>query len=287
MKRWQTQLAAAQPVVIDGGTGSELQRRGVAHHPVAWSALAALTHGDVLRDIHVDFLNAGADVIITNTFAGARFVLAAAGHLDDFTLANRRAVEIALEAREVAHRPDAAIAGSLSNLPPGFDLDAYPGAETEASDYLALASLLAESGVDLLTLEMLQDLQHAPRLAAAATTVGLPVWMGISCRRDATGKLVGFDRTDVDTVDVLDELLSFAPAVINVMHTPVDVSLEAVRLVRGRWDGPVGVYPETEGSPAELGSHVPAWRAAGASLFGGCCGTTPEDIAVIRRSLGS
>jgi S-methylmethionine-dependent homocysteine/selenocysteine methylase len=286
MKRWQTKLLADQPVLLDGGTGSELKRRGVPHHPVAWSALAALTHPDTLRNIHLDFLTAGADVIIANTFAGARFVLAAAGRGDDFASANRRAVELALEAREIAGRPDAAVAGSLSNLPPDFDLNGYPGARTEAEDYLALAELLAESGVDLLALEMLQDLDHAPRLAAAAKSVGLPVWMGVSCRMDASGKLVGFDRADIDTVNVLDELLRFSPEVVNVMHTPLDATLAAVRGVRTRWFGPLGVYPETEESHGRLEDQVAAWRAAGVSLFGGCCGTTPEDIAAIRRALG-
>jgi len=76
-------LARGGTLVLDGGTGSELRRRGMALEGTDWSALAPLTHYDLLRAIHADYIDAGADVITTNTFATTRFVLEAAGHAAD------------------------------------------------------------------------------------------------------------------------------------------------------------------------------------------------------------
>ena len=111
--------------MLDGGTGSELRRRGVRLDEAAWSGLASLTHYDVLREVHADYIAAGADVITTNTFGTTRFVLEAAGYGERFATINRRAVDAAREARDASGR-DVAIAGSMSCLPPRFDVRAYP-----------------------------------------------------------------------------------------------------------------------------------------------------------------
>ena len=119
MKRvdWQAKLEAGGIVLLDGGTGSELQRRGVPMSHAAWSGAAVQTHPDTVREVHRDYIAAGAEVIITNTFGTARFTLEAAGLGPAFESINRRAVSLALEARDHARR-DVAIGGSISNLPP-------------------------------------------------------------------------------------------------------------------------------------------------------------------------
>ncbi|HEX5692919.1 MAG TPA: homocysteine S-methyltransferase family protein, partial [Roseiflexaceae bacterium] len=75
----QARLDAGQVIMLDGATGTELQRRGVPMHGFAWSAAALDTHPDIVRAVHEDYIRAGADVIITNTFSTARHVLETAG----------------------------------------------------------------------------------------------------------------------------------------------------------------------------------------------------------------
>src|SRR5262247_2126866 len=192
MAAWQETLARGGTLVLDGGTGSELRRRGVPLDGVAWSALAPLTHYDLLRAIHTDYIAAGADVVTTSTFATTRFVLEAAGHGRDFAAINARAVAAAREARDESGR-EVGVAGSISCLPPGFDVHAYPDERTESEAYRELAETLANAGVDLLLLEMMQETRHAPLACAAARTVGLPVWLGMSCRARA-GRRLSRDR---------------------------------------------------------------------------------------------
>jgi S-methylmethionine-dependent homocysteine/selenocysteine methylase len=81
-KLWQQQLEAEQIVLIDGATGTELQRHGVPMDKVAWSGAAVLTHLDVVRETHEDYIRAGAKVIITNTFGSTRQMLEPAGYGD-------------------------------------------------------------------------------------------------------------------------------------------------------------------------------------------------------------
>jgi len=81
VSRLEQRLAGGGVVILDGATGTELERRGVPMDGQAWSATANLTHPDVVRSVHEDYIRAGADVIITNTFATARNLLDAAARM--------------------------------------------------------------------------------------------------------------------------------------------------------------------------------------------------------------
>lgn len=286
---WQEQLDDGGTLVLDGGTGSELRRRGMALSESTWSGLASLVQFDLLRSIHTDYIAAGADVITANTFATARFVLEAAGHADDFARINARSVDAAREARDLSGR-NVAIAGSISCFPPRFDVHAYPDERTERAAYRELAETLAAAGVDLLVLEMLQETRHAPLACEAAGAVGLAVWLGVSCRVGAGGTLVGFDFPLVPLGECLEAVLPFSPAAVNVMHSPAAAIAPALREVRAHWRGTLGAYPEIgDGTPhvphavsAEgLGALALGWMADGARIVGGCCGTTPEHVRAL------
>src|SRR4051794_4472351 len=109
----------AMPIVIDGGMGTELEARGVPMDHEAWCGLANLGAPDVMRQIHDDYIAAGADVIIANTFPTNRPALEAAGAGDRFEEAHRAAVAAALQARGAAGR-GLPVAGSMSLWgPPG------------------------------------------------------------------------------------------------------------------------------------------------------------------------
>lgn len=291
---WQPTLAAGGVLVIDGGMGTELQRRGVPMDEVVWSGAAVLSHPDVVRTVHEDYIRAGADVIITNTFGSTRQMLGGAGLGAQVELVHRRAVALAQEAR-AATNSRVAIAGSLSPSPPGFDRQAYPPSEEELAVYRESAQLLADSGVDLIALEMLEDTAHAPLAMRAALETGLPVWLGVSCRR-VDGRLVRFSQraAEVPLADILDLLVPMGPDLVNIMHTEIDAVSEALVMVRQRWPGPIGVYPESGYfaqpnwefvdviSPDDLVREARGWINDGAQLVGGCCGTGPEHIRALR-----
>jgi S-methylmethionine-dependent homocysteine/selenocysteine methylase len=283
---WLQKLETRQVVLLDGGTGSELRRRGARLDDTAWSGLAAREHPALLRDIHRDYIDAGADVITANTFAGARFLFEAAGAGARWADTNRRAVEIARSVRDGLAPGRVGVAGSMSNLPPRFDTGAYPAPAGELADYQALAALIADAGADLIVLEMIQDVAHGARALEAAAATGLPVWLGMSVRRHPRhGGLVGFDLEQQRFEHVLVELLAWRPAVVNVMHSTLDAVEPAIDVVRRHWHGPIGVYPELPAiSAAEFVAQALRWAHAGVRVIGGCCGSTPAHIAALREA---
>jgi S-methylmethionine-dependent homocysteine/selenocysteine methylase len=288
---WRKTYDGGSTLVLDGGTGTELRRRGFKTSASAWSGLAPLTHYEALRDVHAEFIAAGADVVTTSTFGTTRFVLAAAGHESDFAKINARAVGAALEARAAAGR-DVAIAGSISCLPPDFDARRYPREAAERAAYRELAETLAEAGVDLLLLEMMQETRHAPLALEAACATGLPVWLGVACRTSADGALVGYDFPLVSLEACLAATLPFAPDAVAVMHSRPEVVANALTAIAAHYRGTLGAYPELGDGrsdaamdPAAFAAEALAWRAAGARILGGCCGTTPAHVRALAVAL--
>ena len=225
--------------VLDGGTGSELRRRGVALSAACWSAKANLTVPELLLEIHRDFVRAGADVVTTNTFATSRFVLAGAGFDDRFETINRAAIAAARRAAGEAQRK-IEVAASLSCFPPAFDFRAYPARDVEYRAYCELAELYAENDVDLILLEMMQHPEHAALACRAAQSTDLPLWVGISCRvHPESGALVAFDDASQPLAEVIDAVLPYAPAGIAIMHSPVAAIAPALAELRRAWARPV------------------------------------------------
>jgi S-methylmethionine-dependent homocysteine/selenocysteine methylase len=293
--RWRDEIDAGRPLVIDGGTGSMLQRRGVPVDPICWHATAALTHYSELVAAHAEFIEAGAAVITTNTFATHRYVLEQAGLAADYVALMHATVAAARQARSDAGR-SVAIAGSVSCMPPAFDTANYPGEAQLRAAYAEQADTLADLGVDIIALEMIQDPRHGKWALDAAIATGVPVWLGVSCRIAASsGELVCFDRPDVRLAELLDELLAHRPAVVNIMHTPLEAVEPALELLACSWDGPTGVYPEVGSfdavartrsvcvSPDEFAAAARRWISRGASVLGGCCGADASHIRALAR----
>ena len=294
---WKETLDTGDILLIDGGMGTELQKRGVAMNEVAWSGAAVATNPDAVRETHEDYIRAGAKVIITNTFGSTRQMLEPAGYGDQVESVHRDAVKLAKEARDIVGDQAVAIAGSISTEPPRFDRDAFFSPEKELEAYREAAGLLADAGVDLIALEMINDLDHSIRALEAALETKLPVWLGVGCKKREDGKIVSFDHADLEFTSVLDALIPMGPTVINIMHSDIQAIPEAIELLRERWSGPIGVYPESGYftqphwnfvdviPPADLVTEALGWVAAGARLLGGCCGTDPDHIRALKEAM--
>jgi len=296
-KSWQQQLEADQIVLMDGATGTELQRRGVPMDKIAWSGAAVLSHPGAVRETHEDYIRAGSRVIITNTFGSTRQMLEPAGYGDQVEAVFRGAVKLAREARDNVAEQDVAVAGSISTEPPGFDRDAFLSPDKELEAYREAAGLLADAGVDLIALEMINETNHASSAMQAALETKLPVWLGVGCKKREDGKIVSYDHTGLEFTTVLDALIPMGPTVVNIMHSEIRAIPEAIKLVRQRWSGPIGVYPESGYftkpnwnfvdviPPADLVSEALGWVTAGVRLLGGCCGTGPEHIKAFQAAM--
>ena len=292
----QERLDAGEVVILDGAMGTELERRGVPMDSVAWDAAALLTHPETVREVHEDYIEAGADVITTNTFATARHVLEPAGMGDHFRSLNSRAVTLAREAREnVAERP-VSIAGSISTMSARIDQSYEPRAEVARDNYQEQAEILVESGVDLIVLEMLRDLEHASYAVEAAVATGLPVWVGFSCKTTGEGTVVLLEGNNT-LAEALAHIPPLGASLVAIMHTLTEDTPPALRELSGRWTGPVGAYPHSGEfimphwqfvdiiSPEEFAKQAQGWTGMGVQLVGGCCGIGPEHIRLLEERL--
>lgn len=287
-------------VILDGGVGTELERRGVSMDPEAWCGPATLDHLSVLEAIHRDYIAAGADIITANTYASSRLMLAPAGLGDRFEDINREAIGAAHQARKASGRADVAVAGSLSHMVPIIkgsaraDLARTPSQAEIAEAFRDLALLHRDEGCDLILLEMMY---HPERMAAAfqaAIETGLPVWAGFSVRRGADRRVLSFaPDQDIPFEETVKVLADFDVTAAGVMHSPSNVIDDAISILRDAFDGPLTAYPDSGYfkmpnwrfddiiTPDEFLRFATAWVAGGVQVVGGCCGLSPEHIAAI------
>jgi S-methylmethionine-dependent homocysteine/selenocysteine methylase len=302
-------LADGDVVVIDGGMGTQLQAEGAPMDDEVWSARANLEHPGIVQSVHEAYIRAGAEVIIANTFAANRAALEPAGLGNRVAEANQSAVGAALRAREAAAGGPVAVAGSMSSFCSiamhGRGAAAgEPDAAAEDPRFPSLANfreqaaLLADAGVDLIALELMEAPGYGAAAIKAVAETGLPVWLGIGPVRLDDGSL-GTDPemgSGLSFAELVRQLATPDLAAITVMHAKPDVSAEAIGVIREYFDGPVGVYAESGGwaapnwvfnglRPDEYAVEADSWVGHGAQVIGGCCGVGPEHIRVLAERL--
>lgn len=286
-------------LLLDGAMGTELERRGVPMHRVAWSAAALETHPEVVRQVHEDNIAAGAEVITTNSFGASRHVLEPAGLGERVAELNRRAVSLAKEARDRAGAGRAVwVAGSISSFIAEADLRNRPTLEAARASYAEQAELLAEAGADLLLLEMMRDIEYSRLAADCAAATGLPVWIGFTCKRDEAGAVVLRGRdSEIPLAEAIEPVSAPGAALLAIMHSELDVVADALDIVRERWPGPLGAYPHSGDfvmpnwlfdevvEPEPFAEAAAGW-ADRVRVLGGCCGIGPEHIRTLAARLG-
>ena len=303
-------LDAGEIIVLDGGTGTELQRRGAQMDPSAWCGPASLNNSELLTQVHLDYINAGADVITANTFASSRLMLTPAGYANRVEEINRIAVDAALRARDlaIAKSPSRkiAVAGSLSHMVPvaagtaKVDQARVPSNDELAHAFGELANILKASGVDHIMLEMMYEPNRVPIALNAALATGLPVWFGMSARRTPDGRVVTFDQHQELPLETITKLIPKTGVdVAGVMHTGAEIIGETLAAIRKNFSGPMSAYPDSGYfempdwrfvdviAPDRLENFFSDWIDLGAQLIGGCCGLTVDHIHAASRSARS
>ncbi|MHC8732478.1 homocysteine S-methyltransferase family protein [Arenicellales bacterium IMCC56312] len=282
-----------RPIILDGGMGTALERNGVPMDDKVWSGRAMLTHPDAVRSAHEAFIEAGAEAILTNTFSTARHMLEPGGLGSEVRKINSLAVDLAKQARERVARSPVAIVGSIcewtSDLNPTWCSPEVVGQAAREQ-----AEVLAESGVDILALEMCERVELSEAVTDAIIGLGLPVWMGVSARtHQGQTELATASYADCSFEEMVKRISSYPVDIVNIMHTQIPDVDRAFEIVRRYWSGPIGIYPESGFftmpnwnfvdviSPEDLVAEANTWVKNGVRLLGGCCGLGPEHIKAL------
>lgn len=290
-------------IVLDGATGTELQRRGAPMDAAAWCGPTTLENDHILTAIHRDYIEAGSDVVTANTFAASKIMLKAAGLADRSDEIITRAVEAALKARTLTGKADVVVAGSLSHMVPvaegtaKVDPSKIPS-EAEISDaFHAVAHALKRSGAELILLEMMYEPKRTKLAVDAALSTGLPVWFGMSARRGVDGRVKAFHHLeDLSIADIIKLIPSHGVDAVGVMHTGAEVISDTLVEIKKHYKGPLAAYPDSGYfempdwkfvdiiPPDRYGAFVRQWLNEGVQMIGGCCGLGLDHIREAKRA---
>lgn len=301
MEKLLKRLEAGETALMDGGTGTELERRGARMDGVNWSGASVVMHPDLLRGVHEAYIRAGAEIVITGSFATSRHVLdcSGAGHM--FRKVNRQAAALACEARDNCRREGCAqevyVAGSISTFNAGLDRNSRPPAALARANYRDQAEILMEAGADFIILEMVREIETAGHAVDGILAAGAPFWMGFSCQGDREGEPLLWDNKAETLAQAVDALAPLGASLLAVMHTLTEEADRALDALTARWSGPVGVYAHSGVfswpnwqfmdmiSPEDYAARALGWVDKGAQVIGGCCGIGPEHLEVLRARL--
>lgn len=275
-------------LVLDGATGTNLQKRGlpIGTAPETW----LFDNPTSISQLYSDFVQAGSDIILTCTFGGNRVRLGHANLAERITDVNRIAVELA---RQVTKGKDVLVAGSIG--PTGEMMQPFGtlGEEQAFEIYAEQAKILIEAGVDLLVIETQFDLTEA--IAAVKAVRSLSDDIALVCS-------FSYDRgvRTMMGVKPVQMAETFNPMAVDALGVNCGKSLEdnlnVLTTLKENTNKPIWFKPNAglptsnpdgttsyDVTPQMMADQVPAWIGAGAKLVGGCCGTSPEHLAAIAR----
>ncbi len=294
-------------MVLDGALATELEKRGANLRDPLWSAKCLIEQPDLIREVHLDYFRAGADVATTATYQASFEAFARRGiQPQEAARLMHGAVALAIDARDEFWAFEPNRAGRLWPLV-AASIGPYGAMLADGSEYrgryalddVALAdfhrprlAVLADAGADLLACETLPCLREAQVLASLLREFPrLCAWISFSCRdgeRNSEGEDI---RTCAAELNRHPQIVA-----VGVNCTPPQCITSLLRRMRGETDKPLLVYPNSgesydasskqwHGDPAALqyGEQARLWHAEGARLIGGCCRTGPAEIHSVKQ----
>jgi S-methylmethionine-dependent homocysteine/selenocysteine methylase len=290
-------LARRTPIVLDGAIGTLLAERGLDTGLPLWSAGPLLSAPAEVRKVHRDYLQAGADILTTDTFRTTRRTFLHGALPDRSSELTRLAVGLAKEARMQAALPEVLIAGSMGPLEDCYRPDLVPPDADILAEQLEHASRLVEGGVDFLFLETMGTIRETRLAAESVRLTGKELAVSFLVRGD--GSLYSGEPL----AEAVRSVAPMEPAFLSIncvsprlADTPAGCLLSALKALPSPI--PAGIYanvgrpggehdPEfvRDVTPGEYASFARAWAARGFQVIGGCCGTGPDHIAAVRHEL--
>jgi 5-methyltetrahydrofolate--homocysteine methyltransferase len=288
MSLWKSRLEKKKVLIADGGWGTELQKRGLppGEPPENWN----IGRPEEVGAVALSYVEAGAEIILTNTFGGSPLKLAKVNLKGQVTEINRKGAEISKQAAG----DRALVFGSIG---PSGEFMAPLGTSSEEEmikGFAEQARALAEGGADGIVVETMMDLAEAKAaLHAARESTSLPVAVTMTFNKGPKGFATMMGTRPEQAAAELEK--SGAEIIGANCGTGIDQMIELMKLLRSAtalplWCKPNAGLPELidgktvyRETPEMMASKLKALVQAGANIIGGCCGTTPAHIRAFVR----
>ncbi len=290
-------LDRGEAVILDGGMGTEIKMRGIAAGSSELSVAAMVESPEGIREIHEDFIRAGAEVTITNTYNCNAGKLPHIGWISkseaqaETVRLNELAAKAALEARAATPDHEVIVAGSLGPLSQSYNPDAVQAYEECLNAYREQVRVLAQAGVDVILIETCTKIHEAVAGVTAAVEARMPAWAGFVV--DEQGRVASGESI----LEAQGAIKDAGASVLFLNCSQAPYVTAALKELVGRHDMPIGAYAQGavyEGrgwdfkdymSPEEYLEYAMEWAGLGARVIGGCCGTAPEHIRALAAGL--
>ncbi len=287
-----------KPILLDGGMGQEIVNRGGKGGYGEWAVAAVYEDADLVRQIHCDYIRAGADVITTNTYGTTRIRLRHAGIESRFEELVRAAGELAVAARAQCGRSDVRIAASLPPLEASYTNEFALSFDQTAAQYGELMDLLAPY-VDIFLGETLSTSFEARAFLDAAAGRDQTVWLSLTLDDHGSTDLRGGESLETVIGDLGDappdallvncstpDSISCALPILRASGIPYGAYANGFVEIPDDWEeegGVVQLSSRADLPPDVYAGHAAGWLDAGASIVGGCCEIGPAHIARLRQ----
>ena len=294
-------MMSHKPVItlLDGGMGQELLKRSSKDITPLWSTQVMIDEPDIVRDVHIDYIFAGARVITLNAYTMTPERLARDGQIEDFEKLQVAAINAAISAREAAGIPEVKIAGCLPPLVASYHAEVTPKYEAMLKSYSKIVAIQAPH-VDVFLCETMSSIAEAKAALVAAKESGLPVWVSLTIDDNDQGLLRSGEALS-DAVSMLDEFGADAKLLNCSKPEAILASWSKMKSDQGltgaygngftsvdslKPGGTVkSMQSRTDLGPAAYAEFAMEWVTNGAGLIGGCCEVGPAHIVELSKRL--
>jgi homocysteine S-methyltransferase len=275
--------------ILSGAMGTELQRRGYKTKLPLWSGTANLDVPDLVKQIHIDYIEAGAEIITTNTFRTNPRPWKPLGREKDAELSTKKAIEIAIEVKKMY--PYIKVGASITTLEDCYEPKLVPPQNELKEEHSRQIELFKDSGVDFIMIETINTIREAKVLLKYSKETKLPSY--ISFVTDENGNIMSGESIE----EMLKELLPLSPDAICLNCRPPEVIEKAAEKLSKLYPGLKGIYANGDGQPAnDLGwtfydrcspekylEYAKNWVEMGYTIIGSCCGSNPEYTKLLKE----
>lgn len=273
-------------ILLDGPMGTEIDRRGGDTTLPLWSARALIESPELVKEIHKDYIKAGADVVTTNTFRTQEYTFEKAGITNKSKELTELAVNLIKELKA-----NVKIAGSVAPIEECYSPHLTPPDTTLKREFELMTGQLVDGGVDIILIETMNSIREASVAYTCAREYDLPIWLSFTCNNSgdilsgeswqSVSKLFG-EKVELISVNC-SSIEATDLAISKILTTDIDV-----------W----GFYPnfgvvddivgwKTSDIPSSYLSNIERWLDLGSSMIGTCCGATPPETSKLRSMIES
>ena len=283
-----------KPLIMDGAMGTELMRRGIDLPLPLWSSMSNIDQYDQVMNIHKDYIEAGSDIVTTNTFRTTPRTFIKAGYSqNESEIISKKCCNMAIKAaKQAVKKKNTLIAGSVAPLEDCYEPLDFPGMEIAKKEFQLIIDNIIGNDVDILLFETMGNYEEIESALQVSNDIDIQRWLSIVLKNknsilDGTELNKVVDLANINKIDMV--LINCTP--IHIISEALDIFL---RYRKGKW----GVYPNAgENMPTKDGKFlskiddeslckaIDGYITLGASVVGSCCGSTPNTVRKISNMI--